>query len=157
MAELITPGGGGGAEEEQPKIVVDSDWKAQAEAEREKLAEQEAEAAAQGQGVGADGIPPADFRGLMSMLVSQAIMYMGAMPDEQGRAVVVPEYAKHHIDLLEILQAKTKGNLTEEEDKELEAVLHELRMRFVQIMGLAAEQQASGQGGAPTEEPNAGG
>jgi len=157
MSELITPGGSEqpekpskGGEQEQPKLVIDSDWKAEAQAEREKLAQQASESAGGGQG-GGDRVPEPDFRTIVSMLATQALMYMGAFPDESGRAVVVPEYAKMHIDLLDVLQTKTKGNLDEEEAEELEQILIELRQRFVHILGVAKQQQAQqaqpGQGG----------
>jgi Domain of unknown function (DUF1844) len=42
------------------------------------------------------------------------------------------ELARHSIDMLAILQEKTKGNLTREESRLLENTLTELRMRFVQ-------------------------
>ena len=43
------------------------------------------------------------------------------------------EAAKHHIDMLEMLDAKTSGNLSDEEKKLLDSVLYELRMRYVQL------------------------
>lgn len=142
MSELITPGGSDNTPAEEPKLIVDSDWKAEAQAEKEKLAQQEAEAKAAG---GPEALPEPDFRTVVSMLATQALMYLGAFPDETGRAVVVPEYAKMHIDLLDVLQVKTKGNLDKEEQEELDQVLVELRQRFVQVLGAAQTQQQSGQ------------
>ncbi len=43
------------------------------------------------------------------------------------------ELAKEEIDLIAMLEAKTKGNLTENEAKVIEQVLFELRMRFVEV------------------------
>lgn len=144
--------------DEKPKLIIDSDWKAQAQAEKEKLAAEEAKKAAArpqgkggagGAGAGAPGggasggagggagreMPPADFQGLVGTMVTQALMYLGGFPDPKtGRAVVAPEYARYYIDLLGVLETKTKGNLTPEESKELSAVLHELRMRYVDIL-----------------------
>ncbi len=42
--------------------------------------------------------------------------------------------AKHHIDLLDVLDEKTKGNLTDEEKQALNAVLYELRTQYVQAI-----------------------
>ena len=150
---------------DSPKIIIDSDWKSQAQAEKERLAKQEetrrasekkpspgvippvsaAAGSAAPAGAGEDmpeGLPPADFRTLVGTLVSQALMYMGAIPDpETGRGIVAPEYAKHSIDLLGMLEEKTRGNLTVEEATELSEVLHELRMRFVKIADLVAKMQ----------------
>ncbi len=138
-------------------IIVDSDWKAQAQAEKERLASQEqtkkpaprpdaagaagAGAPAQPRGVGLEPdpdqderLPPADFRTLIGSLATQALMYMGGVADpETGRAIVALDYAKHYIDLLGVLDGKTKGNLTPDESAELGEILGELRMRFVQI------------------------
>lgn len=131
MAELIDPTSGAHADE-QPKIIVDSDWKAEAQAEKKRLVEQEQSAASTSSGPGE--AMEADFRSLLGALATQAMMYLGAFPDQDGRAVVAPEYARHYIDLLGVLEEKTSGNLSDDESKELTSVLHELRARFVQIV-----------------------
>jgi hypothetical protein len=41
--------------------------------------------------------------------------------------------ARHHIDLLAMLQEKTHGNLSGEEERLLQQVLYDLRMRFIQL------------------------
>lgn len=150
---------------DKPKLIIDSDWKAQAQAEKEKLAQQEQQKAAErGDRADADGMPPADFRTLVGMLATQALMYMGAIPDEQGRAMVALDVAAHYTDLLQTLAEKTKGNLTKDEDEELTEVVRELRARFVQLTGMVAEARkrqasdrsggASGQGPAPFDFPS---
>jgi hypothetical protein len=133
-------------QQDQPKIIIDSDWKAEAQAEKEKLSAQEAEAAGAGGAEGEGKLPPADFRSIVGMLVQQALMYMGGYQDPKtGKAMFDPEAATHVIELLGILEEKTKGNLTEEEQQELTGVSHELRSRFVEIAQMVAQQQ----GGAP--------
>src|SRR5262249_33472373 len=134
-------------------LQVDSDWKNQAAAEKEKLAAQE-QKSAKGKGSGAGGareMPEPDFKSLLGTLVTQAILYMGGFPDPQtGRAIVSLEYAQFHIDLIETLEQKTKGNITVEEANELKQVLHELRMRFVELQQAVAEmaaERAKGGGG----------
>jgi hypothetical protein len=159
MAGIETSGSDGG-DQDAPKIIIDSDWKAQAQAEKEKLAEKERTEAASGAGGQGDRMPEADFRGLVRTLATQAIMYLGGIPDpETGRAVVIPEYAQFQIDLLGVLEEKTKGNLSEEEREELEVILHELRMRFAEIMGSVAEhmrreEAAKGTGAGGAGIPN---
>jgi hypothetical protein len=136
------------SDEQTPKILIDSDWKSEAQAEKERLAEQEAASQSSGGEGGGEGeLPPADFRGLMGMLASQAVMYMGGMQDKEGRAVFDPYYAQHMIDLLGVLEEKTKGNLTDEEAGEISAVNRELRSQFVKLMQMVAQQQAGGGGG----------
>ena len=119
---------------EKPKIIVDDDWKSQVEKEKEELkdtAEGEAEEHA---------LPPASFMVLMSTLATQAMAAMGLIPDPMtGQPTVNLPMAKHFIDLLGMLQDKTKGNLTEEEANHLRDGLHQLRMIFV-----SSEQASTG-------------
>jgi len=137
----------------EPKIIIDSDWKAQAQKEKERLAAQEKEAAAKapkggaaragGPAGGEYDMPPADFPSLVGTIVTQALLYLGGFPDPQtGRAIVSLEHAKFHIDLLAVLQEKTKGNLSPEEDTDLSQALNELRLRFVDISKAIAQMQA---------------
>jgi hypothetical protein len=137
-----------------PSIQVDSDWKAQAQAERERLAMQESTRAAKPGERDPEGYPPAEFRSLVGMLASQALMGLGTMGDEQGRLVVDLAGSKFAIDLLEVLQTKSKGNLTPEETKELEDLLRELKGRFMQVARLVTEQMARGQA-VPALAPDA--
>jgi len=123
------------SEQEEPKIVVDEDWKSRVQAER-AAAKADAKAAAASDeepGPAAGGrLPPASFELLLSTLAAQALTAMGKLPDPiQGHAVVRPDLAQHYIDLLGMLEQKTKGNLTRDEAEMLDALLHQLRMTFV--------------------------
>ncbi|MEM9082529.1 MAG: DUF1844 domain-containing protein, partial [Planctomycetota bacterium] len=137
-------------EGETPKILVDDDWKNQAQAEKAKLAEEEAAREAEGDQPQQGKLPPADFRGLVGMLASQAIMYMGGMAHpESGQPIFDPDTSAHLIDLLGVLQEKTKGNLSDEESQELDTILQELRARFVELIQVVAKQQGAGPGAPP--------
>lgn len=127
---------------EEPHLHIDSDWKAQAQAEKERLGRQEEERAAKQGPRGGDpeALPPADFRSLVGVLASQAMSGLGVYGDEKGRVIVDPVGAKFAIDLLGVLEEKTAGNRTPEESADLESILRELRMRFVQVMQLIARQ-----------------
>lgn len=145
-------------QEGKSKLHIDSDWKAQAQAEKERLSQQEAEREQKKAG-GEGKMPPADFRGLVGLLASQAMMGLGMFGDrESGRVMVDLDGARFNIDLLGVVEEKTKGNLTEEESTELGQILQELRQRYVQIGQLVAQQMA-GQGQTPgaesgPEQPN---
>ena len=130
--------------QDEPKIQIDSDWKAEAQAEKERLAAQ-AEAAEAEAGDRRPGeLPEADFKTLMGVLASQAIMGLGAVGDPKtGRVVIDLPGAKFSIDLLNVLEEKTKGNLSEDEAKEFTQMLAELRARFVQISELVAKQNVA--------------
>ncbi len=128
--------------DDAPKIHVDSDWKAEAQAEKQRLASAEQAPGRKGGGRARAGeLPPADFRTLIGVLASQAIMGLGAIGDSKtGRIVVDLPGAQFSIDLLAVLEQKTRGNLDDEERKELEQVLAELRARYVEISQLIARQ-----------------
>lgn len=79
-------------------------------------------------------IPPATFEFLIFSLRTQAEMSMGLLHfgKEEDRPAPDLDLARHSIDLLGVLQEKTKGNLTLEEQRALDNSLTELRFRFVQ-------------------------
>lgn len=77
-------------------------------------------------------LPNADFVTLVSMLSSQAMVGLGVMPHPiSQKPDPQPELARHFIDLLGVLEEKTKGNLTPDEHRLLESTLHDLRMAFI--------------------------
>lgn len=134
------------ADSETPKIIVDDDWKSQARAEKEKLAAADAQAKAQGEAPGAGQIPEKlGFEDLVRLLATQALMYLGAFPDPQtGQAMLAPDLAKLHIDMLGVIQEKTKGNLSDDEKSILDGTVHELRLQFSEIV--KALQKAAAEG-----------
>jgi len=129
-------------EDQEPKIIVDSDWKSQAQAEKARLAEEEKKAAP----AAPTGEPAeASFAELLRSIAMPALMYMGQIPDPgTGKAIVALDAAKLHIDMLGILEEKTRGNLTEEEQTELGGFLRELRMIFVEISSAVAKAVEEG-------------
>ena len=79
-----------------------------------------------------ESLPPASIEMLVSMLATQVLLALGQIPgDENEEPKVDLVHAKHLIDTLDVLQDKTKGNLTPSEATMLERVLHQLRMMFV--------------------------
>jgi uncharacterized protein DUF1844 len=77
--------------------------------------------------------PPADFASLLLSLAAGAQSALGIAPHPlTGKLEKNLAQAKYSIDLLEMLQEKTQGNLLKEEDKLLEALLYDLRMRYVE-------------------------
>jgi hypothetical protein len=81
-------------------------------------------------------IPPATFEFLIASFVMQAQMQLGmfSMPGEENEENQPnPTLAKHTIDMLGVLEEKTRGNLSLEEKRLLENSLTELRFRYVQV------------------------
>ncbi len=141
--------------QEEPKIQIDSDWKAEAQAEKERLAKQVETAQAKTDRPGAGELPPADFQTLIGTFASQAVMGLGAVRDPKSGGVVVDlPGAKFAIDLLAVVEEKTKGNLSEQESRELKQALSELRTRFVQISEAVAGQAAGAPAAGPVIDPS---
>jgi hypothetical protein len=88
-------------------------------------------------------LPPASFSLLVLSLRMQAEMQLGLVHfgEEKDRPEADLDAARHAIDLLAILQEKTKGNLTLEEQRLLENSLTELRFRYVQAVQVQGKQQ----------------
>ncbi len=129
------------ADEEKKIIVPDDDWKAEAKREKERLKEETTQEQ--------EAIPEPSLTELINIIVMQALVGLGMMSGPGGERIPPNlEVAKHYIDMLQVLEEKTKGNLTEEEKKLLDQVLYETRMSFVQIAG-GPGGAAPGGGGTP--------
>ena len=85
-------------------------------------------------GPAAPGLPEASFLSLVNMLAVEAAMHLGLLRTAGEEPPQIDlESGRHLIDMLGMLQSKTRGNLTTEEDELLENVLADLRMQFVAI------------------------
>jgi hypothetical protein len=123
---------------EEKKIIVDEDWKQEAKREKEILAAQEKteKEKTQEQKTSRSPLPKGNFAALISMLTTQALFALGVLQvKEQEKREPDLEMAKYNIDMLETLQEKTKGNLTEEEQTVLANTLNEIRMAYVKLAG----------------------
>ncbi|HMO35093.1 MAG TPA: DUF1844 domain-containing protein [Gemmatales bacterium] len=119
------------------KLIIDDDWKQEAQAEKEALEaklEQEKERLKQ-------PVPRASFEVLVNSLAMPAMLNLG-MVQMPGHEPNMQE-AKFYIDLLEVLENKTKGNLETQEHNILKALLHELRMAFVAISNAQTNKPAN--------------
>lgn len=77
---------------------------------------------------------PVTFSTFVFSLSSSALMLMGEQLDpQQGKIPVNLPQAKEIIDILSVLEAKTKGNLTQEEQAMLTDMLYALRMKYVDL------------------------
>ena len=86
-------------------------------------------------------VPSADprvgFVAFLYSLASSAAVHFGDVADPTSGEKRAPnlEQAGHVIDVMVMLEQKTKGNLSNDERQFLEQVLYELRMRFVAVKG----------------------
>ena len=137
--------------EEQPSLHIDTDWKKQAQEEKKRLAEQEQKKAAAaaaaprpssaepagmpraGQSGRTRELPPASFNTLVQSIVTQILFYLGELSARGAEPSLNLDMAKHNIDMLGVIEEKTKGNLTDDEKHLLDSALYETRMRYVAI------------------------
>ena len=117
------------------KIIVDDDWKQEAQAEKEALEAKLSEEKEKQQ----RPMPTASFDVLLNSLAMPAMLNLGMVqiPDHQPNLAE----AKFYIDLLEVLEKKTKGNLDTQEHNMMTTLLYELRMAFVAITQGAGQQE----------------
>ena len=127
---------------------VDETWKEQAEREKQTAgaAASAAPSAATGQAAPPEAgprrdrtteeMPPAQFDLFISGLAMETLIALGDMPHPTTRrqAANLPQ-AKYLIDLIGILEEKTKGNLSVEEGQLLKDTLYQLRMRYLTKSG----------------------
>lgn len=74
-------------------------------------------------------LKPVDFTALILGFCSATLSYLGYGGEALSKNL---DLAQQNIDIIEMLVAKTKGNLTAEEDKLCREVLTDLRMKFVE-------------------------
>jgi|SRR5580658_2141238 Domain of unknown function (DUF1844) len=81
-------------------------------------------------------LPPATFEFLILSLKAQTEMHLGMYHFGEEKDRPEPDFriARHTIDLLAMLQEKTRGNVSMEEQRLVDNALTELRFRFVQAM-----------------------
>jgi len=149
------------SDQEKSKIVTDEDWKQRVKSEDAALDEQikVERAEAQDQSRKEDSakeapnepppadvdpqsadsstapppLPPASLSTMIGMLSTQAMLSLGMFPNPStGKTNIQPETARHFIDLLGVLEEKTKNNVDSNEQSLLEQALHELRVIYVE-------------------------
>lgn len=82
----------------------------------------------------ANGPMEASLSTLVLSIASSAAMALGLAPHPvSGKTEKDPNLARFNIDLLAMLADKTKGNRTEDEDRFLNSVLNDLKMKFVEL------------------------
>jgi Domain of unknown function (DUF1844) len=138
------------APEEERKIIIDEDWKSQVEREKRQWKQQD-EAPTEGaaaaepteQGTWPEEVtvqeveghlPEASFELLITTLATQTLACLGQIEDPlEHKPIVRLELAQHHIDMLDMLETKTRGNLTADESRALQGLLDQLRMIYLAV------------------------
>lgn len=79
-----------------------------------------------------ESVPTIDFATFVLSLASSALVHLGELPHpERQKAERHLPLAKQTIDVIGMLQEKTRGNLSKEESELIEHMLFDLRMKYV--------------------------
>ena len=78
---------------------------------------------------------PVDFKIFVLSLNASALIHLGEAPDGAAEGRLSLPMARHTIDMLCMLEDKTRGNLTDEEEHLLHQVLFDLRMLYTRKAG----------------------
>jgi hypothetical protein len=130
----------------EKKIFIDEDWKSQVEREKEAIS-REAPAKEGDPGKtpepGPHDLPPASFEMLVTTFASEAMVALGQLPNPfTNEHSINWDHARYTIDMLQIIEDKTKGNLTTDEAAILETLLHQLRLAFVTLQNEYGSQSS---------------
>lgn len=119
-----------GEQKEKPKKEKKGKRKKEAQPQEKQEAQKEA------QGEQPPPLPEVTFAAFIYSLSTSALVHLGEIPEPISEKMDknLP-LAKQTIDVLGILQEKTKGNLIQEEESLLTNFLYDLRMRYVKAMG----------------------
>jgi hypothetical protein len=84
---------------------------------------------------GANALPEIDFSTFVISLSTQALMHLGEIANPiSGKIEADISVAKQMIDILGMLKDKTRGNLNSNEDRLMEGILFDLRMKYVEAV-----------------------
>lgn len=82
------------------------------------------------------GAPPASFEFLVHTMFTQALMALGRIPNPiTGKAVKNLATARHFVEMLAMIEEKTKGNLDRDERRLVDEAQHQLRVLVLEETG----------------------
>ena len=84
-------------------------------------------------GEAASDLPTLDFATFVLSIIGSGCCHLGEARKMEGHPERKLQLARQDIDLLGLLQEKTRGNLTGEEERLLDSALYDLRMRFIEV------------------------
>jgi hypothetical protein len=131
---------------------IDDDWKRRASEEKAKIAaELGKEVSSSSEEDGPNASDPL-FPAVIQQIAYPALMALGQIPDPRtGERMLDLNLAKETIDLLAVLEKKTVGNRSAEEDKMLRDLLRDLQMAYSQSVQLARKTAEESTSENPTE------
>lgn len=129
------------SQDPESKLVIDEDWKARVQAEKEAAQRPGAASGPQAASSQPDSpqedsepLPPPTLALHVHSLATEALVFLGQLPSPWSqKAEVDLRRAQFVIDTIQMLCDKTQGNLTPEESRLFDDVLHELRMAYLRV------------------------
>lgn len=119
--------------------IVDKRRRSGEEEEPAPAKDEKPAAAPEKEPAGGGPIPPIDFPTFIVSLAQSAALSMGGYQDPvSGKTSTNKDLARQTIDIIAMLREKTRGNLTEEEEKLVSGLLRDLRMKFVEVFSSGA-------------------
>lgn len=82
------------------------------------------------------------FFQLVHMFQRSALLHMGLLPDQEGNMMFNLGEAKAAIDLLRMLQGKTRGNLSDHEERMMKGIVSELQLQFLKAPSRRREAES---------------
>ncbi len=80
----------------------------------------------------AQPLPVVTFSAFVLSIASSALVHLGEVPDpDSGQVGCNLDVAKHNIDILSMLKDKSSGNLDADEQRLIDGILYELRLKYV--------------------------
>jgi hypothetical protein len=80
---------------------------------------------------GGEGTPPIDFTTFILSMSTSCMIHLGEIASPEGSTTADLDSARHTIEILQMLEAKTEGRLTGEEENMLSHVIEDLRARYL--------------------------
>ena len=113
----------------EKRIIIDEDWKSQVQSEKQQADKSKGTPSTSNR----PALPPASFSVLLLSYATQALISLGVLPNPLSEKTEADlQQAKHLIDMLGVLEEKTKGNLTSDEAAQLNSLLFDLRLKYVE-------------------------
>ncbi|MEC9476184.1 MAG: DUF1844 domain-containing protein [Planctomycetota bacterium] len=131
---------------------IDDDWKRRASEEKAKIAAEFDDTPSETEPGGGSVEPDPLFPAVIQQIAYPALMALGQIPDPRtGERMLDLNLAKETIDLLVVLEKKTRGNRAAEEDQMLRDLVRDLQLAYSQTAQAAQKAATEGSSDNPTE------
>jgi hypothetical protein len=111
-------------EEEQQKVEKSNEIKQDRKVEEKKIEDEEPDFVQ---------LPPVDFKTFIASLATTVLINLGHIPEPStGEPLKNLDVARYHIDIIDMLAEKTRGNLSPDEEEFIKEILKDLKLRYIE-------------------------